>query len=458
MSISPSLGFQADLSGSRSDNADFDGLTSTLARNQSRLTRPIEESHHDESRAPSQYSPDYRKAHEERMKLRTEIYQNSLLALSSRHTDFFRPKFSDLSAHQKLHKMVREDDPSIHSTSEGSEPILQGVVFAPSLSRPGGILDSEALNTLCMSTFACLRWAGDMATVIYKNCSRMQAARLANGIVSAIVMPNTGVPIVAMRTIRIRDIEMLIKYLADCASKLTENHRKHNLRELVIALVNLEHCCHRIMKSLIPSNDLLEDYVGALDAAFDTMPREALTRGTALFINKQLSFCRSTLERLDLAVLSYEGAHTPNLGASFNLQNESLITFSTLSNWETFADHPLGTPFPGCLRRLPLKCLAGLLGNRKIWVFCNDATFPVQDLYLKTDIETLADVWGPVWKVKQPHSHDLIAQYNVGNGSIIPWPEASGVHPVLAEHQRLCHWESNDDIVEWDKDCSNDSR
>lgn len=69
------------------------------------------------------------------------------------------------------------------------------------------------------------------------------------------------------------------------------------------------------------------------------------------------------------------------------------------------------------------------------------------DLYLATDIETFADVWGPIWKVADQSQPDLIAKYNVRGGSIIPRPSDPDVHPKLRRNERLCHWKSNDEYI-----------
>lgn len=163
-----------------------------------------------------------------------------------------------------------------------------------------------------------------------------------------------------------------------------------------------------------------------------------------------LTFCRGTIERLDLVVLSYEGAHTADLESSFNLQSKGFISFF---DWEESAQNPLKVPFAHCLRRLPLKCLAGLLGHREIWVICDSDSIVEQGVYLLTDIETFAETWGPVWKVVHPRQPGMIQKYNVGEGSILPWSVDSGPHPALAINQRLCHWQCNNDLSDTTGKC-----
>jgi len=107
---------------------------------------------------------------------------------------------------------------------------------------------------------------------------------------------------------------------------------------------------------------------------------------------------------------------------------------------------PSGSPTT-YLRRLPMKCLAPLLGYRDVWIFTHEMLDCQPALYLKTDIETFADVWGPCWKVEDQHEPDKAARYNVGEGSIIPWSFDPVVHPALAMNEHLCHWESNFDFI-----------
>ena len=95
------------------------------------------------------------------------------------------------------------------------------------------------------------------------------------------------------------------------------------------------------------------------------------------------------------------------------------------------------TSLTGCLRRLALKCLAGLLGHSGVWVFCDSTPLREQDYYLDTPIESFADFWGPVSKVLHPLQHDKIAKYSVWGGSIIPMPEYLAIDIAVQSDRRL---------------------
>ena len=149
------------------------------------------------------------------------------------------------------------------------------------------------------------------------------------------------------------------------------------------------------------------------------------------------------LERLDLAVLSYHGARMADLQDSFDLRGQRFIEIFGV--WDTGGYHP-EICFPGNLRLLPLQCRAPFLDHRDVWVFCDELPTTECHYYVSTDIETFADVWGLVWKVRHPRDHDMVVKHNVGGGFIVPWPEDTAPHLPLGVHQRLCHWKSNVDL------------
>lgn len=160
--------------------------------------------------------------------------------------------------------------------------------------------------------------------------------------------------------------------------------------------------------------------------------------------------CRYIFQALDLILLVYLDGHITNKSTAFDSRNEQinlfgdrLLSFAGDDKWQT-----------SYLRRMPMKCLAPLLGNRDVWVFGHVKLHSSPTLYLRTDIETFADVWGPVWKVKDDHEPNKIARYNVGEGSIIPWPFDPRIHPAIAKYERLCHWRSNFGVINNDPSAS----
>jgi hypothetical protein len=92
------------------------------------------------------------------------------------------------------------------------------------------------------------------------------------------------------------------------------------------------------------------------------------------------------------------------------------------------------------LRRFSTSCMDGFLNRQKVWVFYEENLTPDSPLYLSTNIEQLADIWGPVWSISDQLSDSLIRYYDAGSGSIVPWPYDSEIHPELRKDERLCHW------------------
>jgi hypothetical protein len=172
---------------------------------------------------------------------------------------------------------------------------------------------------------------------------------------------------------------------------------------------------------------------------------------------------RSTVHVLDMAVLSYVGAHVQSFGKSI----AESIMLPSLQN-ASFLEPE--TPFTIIFRRMSFLCLGEFLGDQKAWV-CELQKFfgPITlreiaqepALYLSCDAETFADVWGPMWSSRLENDLDRILHYNVGNGLIIPWKEPAYAdlefsnprdvgHCEIKANETLCHWIS-------DKDSKDDS-
>ena len=45
-----------------------------------------------------------------------------------------------------------------------------------------------------------------------------------------------------------------------------------------------------------------------------------------------------------------------------------------------------------------------------------------------------------MWSVSDHSSPEIVAKYNAGKGSIVPWDHNSTKHPALIDGERLCHW------------------
>ena len=157
---------------------------------------------------------------------------------------------------------------------------------------------------------------------------------------------------------------------------------------------------------------------------------------------------RCILEILDFGILAYEGAHVSRFDQDIFGSNIDSFAFperslSFLPVAQGRAQEENSVRF--C--RLRMNCLAGLMGNSDVWVLGRVKDLPVQALYLASDIETFADVWGPVWKVIDQSRPSSILSYNVGDGAIVPCGWDSGIHPNLEAGERLCHWKKNDEYI-----------
>ena len=147
-----------------------------------------------------------------------------------------------------------------------------------------------------------------------------------------------------------------------------------------------------------------------------------------------LNIWRSAVHILDFALLSYAGAHLEAFDEKY-----------LGTRWETFEIASLSSFV--VLRRRRLQCLDDFLGQRDVWVFHPYSLAPTSDessrLLLSTRIETMADVWGPMWKTVKEHDTNIV-EYSIGNGMIVPWCQdrsiGNATFPLLESNERYCHW------------------
>ena len=153
--------------------------------------------------------------------------------------------------------------------------------------------------------------------------------------------------------------------------------------------------------------------------------------GTSLMALDHLTFWRNTVRVLDLAVMSYIGAHIDD---TLKL---SLDEYHALqAQDDDFGSRwLLGIQFQS--RRL--RCLTDALNDSEVWVFNLEGTISSADAsYLATTIRTLADIWGPAWRASE--DRETASFYSFSGGSIVPWSPDFGQHPVLNLGERLAHW------------------
>ncbi|EON65621.1 hypothetical protein W97_04860 [Coniosporium apollinis CBS 100218] len=147
---------------------------------------------------------------------------------------------------------------------------------------------------------------------------------------------------------------------------------------------------------------------------------------------------RKTIFVLDLAVVSYCGAHIERFDLSHFGEDLDRAKIAAALTYITDGSEGI------MLRRRTLRCLDAFLGGRRVWVLQSQALWEDDaELYLSTGIADFADIWGPVWGVKKKENSTGILRYNAGPGSILPWP-ADATTP-LAPGEEFCHWVGLDD-------------
>ena len=162
---------------------------------------------------------------------------------------------------------------------------------------------------------------------------------------------------------------------------------------------------------------------------------------------------RSSAHLMDLIVLSYAGAHIERVDERYlgRTSDAFLIPRSfTKDHWrnDLVLDEHIIT-----MRRRRLRCLDGFLGRKEVWIF-EPASAAEDDspLYLSTDVDNLADIWGPLWSCKD--NSDSTYHHSIGNGFIVPWTQnkaADQVDPVsvCGKQEVFCHWVSS---LAWNED------
>lgn len=403
-----------------------------------------------------------RDLHEERVALRAEIYRNSLHVLGSRCIQYASAGILGERIYKELKTL--EEDIGRPISSQSSETVrnldfdaqspkfpidkgFQDVLFDTNL-RDGLGTNADLISHWLYSRFWLCRTLG---IGVYKNCCRLQTAHLTDGFLSALAPADPwsdGEPcVVDLRRIQIADIGALLYTLANCIRNIF--HRgshilsgQQDFQLIVECFDDIQAMSGKLFASIDPMDS--SETISAYDLRRELEELYAGGSPQTSHLESIFAKCRYTFQALDLVLLAYERAHSQDLeDLSSNSGDKRIILLSKGFPISAEATEIATT----CFRRLPLKCLAPLLGNRDVWVFTHKGLDCPPALYLRTDIETFADVWGPVWKVKDQHEPGKIARYNVGEGSIIPWSFDPMVHPALAMTERLCHWRSNYDFI-----------
>jgi hypothetical protein len=148
-------------------------------------------------------------------------------------------------------------------------------------------------------------------------------------------------------------------------------------------------------------------------------------RRTVFFFSFEI--WRSTVHTIDLAVLSYAGAHIQPFDSEY--LHGTLDTISVL--------RPFIARDQIVVRRRSFLCLHQFFGGQKAWVFEKRSSMNSTPLYLSTDAQTFADIWGPMW-MSCSKEDGKIFRYNVGGGGITPWSSVPSLDTKASEV--FCHW------------------
>ncbi|KAF1988769.1 hypothetical protein K402DRAFT_391471 [Aulographum hederae CBS 113979] len=150
--------------------------------------------------------------------------------------------------------------------------------------------------------------------------------------------------------------------------------------------------------------------------------------------SKDVGEWRKALLALDLAMISYSGAHIERF--DHRILGEDLDLAKITAAWTYITDGSEGVMF----RRRSLRCLDKFLGGHQVWVLQPQSLWKDNsELYLSTNIEELHDIWGPIWAIKPSEESEEILRYNTGMGDIYAWPTDAST-PSLEKDETFCHW------------------
>ncbi|KAL9073843.1 MAG: hypothetical protein Q9161_002675 [Pseudevernia consocians] len=445
-----------DEDGVHSDDMNtHNGLRSNLARNQDILTEPASSYVERADRRSKAKRP--RNEYKKRKAVRTELYNHSLLALK----DHTRWNISRETLHQILN--IRR------------EKSIQDVVSSVPAWEEEKMLKSLNPETLTSSGAAFSTWlvyelltCRNMALSVYANCKTLQASSLAGDYFSILVLCEASVRsrqnVVSLKRVSINDVQGLAESFVRATRILPSlNFAETSVRGtndmamfLSLEFFLLMHTfggihtrCNTLFDQLGLVGLVAELELGTFRKRLDCGKNEPSAKDVNYF-SALFARWRCALEILDFGILAYEGAHVSRFDQhifdtnidEFSLPEYSLC-FLPLAHERAHEET--------CVHfyRLRMNCLAEFVDNSEVWVLGRATDPPNQALYLSTDIETFADVWGPVWKVADQSQSGMFSRYNVGGGSIIPWPWDSSIHPSLEAGERLCHWKNNNDYIKF---------
>ncbi len=377
---------------------------------------------------------------EERRNFRAQLHQNSLLSFEQ-GTD--SEKASNLIL-QRGSTDVREVDALCkqYQFSVGNQQELQDLLSHTLTAMSNGTLTSSAW--LFYQSY--LLRNGVLA--VYHNCRGLQTAKLAGPWFSMLVLEspsNNRTRVINLNRVNIEDIRDVVERLSYFVTHLQDIISKHPVGlSSVSNLTLLSNDVHLLYQSIFERlglKDFLSHHLDWSDLA--TELESILTSrssGESVYFVDILAQWWCATRALDVGVVAYESGHVSSFEQTSSIKLGFELPRPGAFKLRDTPQEPERSRSLQYIRR-GLNCLTGFFQEHDVWVLAMEEAS--NDLYLAADIETFADVWGPVWEVADESRPELVAKYNVRGGSIVPWPSDPDIHPKLRPNERLCHWKSN---------------
>ena len=399
----------------RSQQEAENGLRSNMRADRTRRTRA-----------------NFRVMDDEREKLRVELYQNSLLPFEQ-GTDAETGRNPTL---QLESTNVGEVDTlcRLYGFPVGDEQELQ---YA--LSHPLATMSEDTLNSraCCLYQVYLLRNA---ILAVYHNCRRLQETGLVGAWFSMLVLENPSndrIRVINLNRVNIEDIGEVVNQLSLTVTALQDRYTQDLDRFSWLPIFHrVSEKVHLVYKKIFQRLGL-DAYFSHDLYSFVDLRQYDVANGLVFFGNIFAQWWCAT-RALDAGIVAYASGHV------FNFEETTRINlgFFKLRANPQVPEHSRSLQY----MRRGLNCLAAFFQEHDVWVLAMEEVS--NGLYLATDIETFADVWGPVWKVLDQFRPGLVAKYNVRGGSIVPWPSDPDIHLKLRSNERLCHWKSNAEYIQ----------
>lgn len=332
-------------------------------------------------------------------------------------TTIYDPYLSSVSMvnrYRKYHLFVRYPDVSPKLSRVLPEALSD--MYISSICRHVRVRDAALLDQLHE-----IRVCRNVIVKTYLNLRMLQDAGFCTEYFSFITIDDDRHNVAQLRRFDVNEVLALttrIEYIL------------RNYIDMVLVDAPTSSCLSRL-SSFVP---------GLQNWCHDILPfRMSLLMGSELGLVRILQLL---VHILDLAVVSYAGAHLRNFVQEYLQQHEHRVDLLGPFSDSTSAPHSV------VFQRCPLQCLGAFLHDKLVWVFSSSLWNSRSPLYLSTCIEVFADIWGPLWKAKDPSNQNRSTAYIVGNGSIVPWQHFVHRAPRL-EGEVFCHWMADD---EWEND------